>query len=229
MPYIEQGPLYDRFDQTANSYSVNTSLTLNRVDVYLCPSSRSNYWGFGYVGTLNYTVHYQGIMGPQGTNPATGAVYTGTNPAYTSSAYAYDGGRADQGILRTDACTPLGGITDGTSNTYVLGELSYENAGVHREWNRGLVNGPSCTNKNIEFPIMTMNWPAFTLNTPIGLPGYPTLPVHWNDVPFGSMHPGGPHFAYADGSVRMVSGLIDMKVYLASASRNGGEPIAADQ
>ncbi len=50
----------------------------------------------------------------------------------------------------------------------------------------------------------------------------------FNDVPFGSQHPGGCQFAMTDGSVRFVPETIEMRVYLAIASRDGGEAITSE-
>lgn len=40
---------------------------------------------------------------------------------------------------------------------------------------------------------------------------------------FWSWHPGGTHFAIADGSVRFLSYEIDYNAYLGMSTRNGGE------
>jgi prepilin-type processing-associated H-X9-DG protein len=51
------------------------------------------------------------------------------------------------------------------------------------------------------------------------------LIVPYNDVPFGSMHPGGMNACLGDGSVRFLRDSIDMAVYRALASRNEGETL----
>ncbi|MEX0792527.1 MAG: DUF1559 domain-containing protein, partial [Pirellulaceae bacterium] len=43
---------------------------------------------------------------------------------------------------------------------------------------------------------------------------------------FGSQHPGGANFAVCDGSVRFVPETVDMNIYFAMASRNGGEVVS---
>jgi prepilin-type N-terminal cleavage/methylation domain-containing protein/prepilin-type processing-associated H-X9-DG protein len=46
----------------------------------------------------------------------------------------------------------------------------------------------------------------------------------WNQVRgFKSLHPGGVHFVMCDGSVHFVNESIDMAIYRALATRNGGE------
>ncbi len=50
----------------------------------------------------------------------------------------------------------------------------------------------------------------------------------YNDVPFGSMHPGGMNSCFGDGSVRFIRQAISMATYRSLASRKGGEPVTLD-
>ena len=45
----------------------------------------------------------------------------------------------------------------------------------------------------------------------------------YNDLLFGSRHPGGALFVFADGGVRLVSETIDFTIYLDLATIDGGE------
>jgi hypothetical protein len=60
----------------------------------------------------------------------------------------------------------------------------------------------------------------------------PTVPastprlIHVNDLPFGSFHSGGANFCNGDGSVRFLPDDIDITVFLALGSRNGGETVS---
>jgi prepilin-type processing-associated H-X9-DG protein len=52
---------------------------------------------------------------------------------------------------------------------------------------------------------------------------------NFNDVSFGSQHGGGgANFVLADGSVRFVRQAIDINMYRAAASRDGGEALGLD-
>jgi hypothetical protein len=50
----------------------------------------------------------------------------------------------------------------------------------------------------------------------------------YNDISFGSQHPGGAQFVLGDGSVRFVRDTVDLTLYKATASRNAGEAQIAD-
>lgn len=101
-------------------------------------------------------------------------------------------------------------VTDGTSNTYMLGEVSWDTGDYRRAWIRGKYANSTGTlyfySKNLREPINS---------------GYKD---DWNNLAFGSQHPGGSHFSMVDGSVRFVPETIDHAIYLATGSRDGGEP-----
>ena len=109
----------------------------------------------------------------------------------------------DPGVRITD-------VTDGTSNTLAIGEMSWVAAtGTrYRSWVRGCDTTPVCAGaRNV---VNAIN------NTQITL---------YMDMSFGSMHPNGANFAMADGSVRFIDQTIALPTYYAIASYNGGEPL----
>jgi hypothetical protein len=46
---------------------------------------------------------------------------------------------------------------------------------------------------------------------------------HWHDAAFGRQHSSGAMFGCVDGSTQVLRDLIDLNVYRAFASSNGGE------
>lgn len=48
-------------------------------------------------------------------------------------------------------------------------------------------------------------------------------PSGFNNMTFGSNHPGGAQFAIADGSVRFLQETMDFQLYKSLCSRNGRE------
>jgi prepilin-type N-terminal cleavage/methylation domain-containing protein/prepilin-type processing-associated H-X9-DG protein len=208
LPYMEQGPLYIRFDRTqAYDSAVNKPLALTKVPPYLCPSAFTDLTLLSdeYVGTAQpYTTHYYGVMGPKGKNPdgTTYRVEPGNH-----------GGFGKQGILYKDSRTTFSDIGDGTANTFLVGEISWQQVG-YRMWARGCQDTAWCA-------------PCKNIVNPMGTVGY-NGSDNFNDISFGSRHPGGANFVMGDGSVRFVRDTVDMVAYLAAASRDGSELTAID-
>lgn len=216
LPFFEQGPLHSTINFEDSSYSnANRKAGMTMLPGLLCPSSRQIMNDIGatadkYVdpttGTEEtYALHYCGIMGPKSPS--------GVLPTYAFSGTSGHGQFADQGPFGWDRAHGFRNIVDGTSNTFLLGELSWENAGsCYRNWVRGL-------NSSSASP------PAKNLLN--GINAVPYSGSNFNDISFGSEHPNGCQFALCDGSVRFVSQSIDILLLRASASRDGGEAASA--
>jgi hypothetical protein len=215
LPQIEQQGIADAMDYNASAITVPTKIqyAATRIGTYLCPSgvqiktlgaAFGEVWPAGSTEAV-YTAHYYGVLGPWGTNPSTGQAYRCVN---TAEAF---GGECQQGAMWQYASN-LRDILDGTSNTYLIGEISWKDMSYYRAWIRGKFGDNRGTlyllAKNLQHPINTR----------------PPTPMTWNSVAFGSQHPGGTQFVLADGSVRFVPDTIDFAVYLATGSKDGGEP-----
>jgi prepilin-type N-terminal cleavage/methylation domain-containing protein/prepilin-type processing-associated H-X9-DG protein len=209
LPYIEQEALYRSFNLN-QTYNAGTSTTGNMANrnlvpaVYLCPSQPIRI-GFGADAGWS-VVHYVGNMGPHGTNPDSGA-------AYDWHDNASQGGYALQGVLGAGAKVRLTDITDGTSNTILVGELSWGTPAApvpYRGWNRG------CGNDTSTYGCIGCRNVAYGINNPASINA-------GNDLALGSLHTGGANIALCDGSVRFLSENTDLGVLLSMASRNGGE------
>ena len=220
LPFIEQSNLYDRFSFNAgiwnggpNREGPNKMIhALNKIPSFNCPSVPKDLASNGSStlvdGRRTFTSDYHGVAGPKGTNPSGTAYTVVTTPAG-------QGGFATQGILGRDSKIRMGDISDGTSNTLAIGEVSVklsngtilESDGA--DWVRGMglggtANGmASC--RNVQNAI----------NTP-----YNGI---YNDISFGSQHTGGAQFVMGDGSVRFMTASIDLIIYKSTASRDGGE------
>ncbi|EAQ81317.1 DUF1559 domain-containing protein [Blastopirellula marina] len=211
LPFIEQGALYEQFNMKATGWSQNNSAGTNSVETYFCPSFDERAAQYADPGVL--TTHYYGVAGPKGTNAANGAAYRyDENPTDEPDFY---GGYALQGVLGLyEKMGQIGfrDITDGTSNTLMVGEISWKGVETHyRPWyrggNGGIVRSATGGFKNIDAGI----------NVPIG---------QWMSTSFGSNHPGGALFVSCDGSVSFYSETIDIATYKAAASRDGGEVLS---
>jgi len=215
LPYLEQGNLEKGFNVTKGyRQAPNISLALFAVPVYFCPSSSVTKGNVGSEqsgssplgGTYNfspdfaYTTHYYGVPGPKN-----GTLYPvdGITDA--------NGGVATGGILYRDSKVKLVQITDGTSNTLMVGEVAFEkNLPGYRMWIRGCSTSFTCGSfKNVTNPL---NCCPFTGST------------RFMDISFGSNHSGGANFCFGDGTVRFLSNNINFAIYQAAATRDAGEP-----
>ena len=233
MPFFEQSSVHEAikatggFTQAGGWAGINRGEgrrghAVNRIATFLCPSQgsdheRSGWNGDDHKGVRTFTIHYYGISGPIGFNTYAGTDYKVDDPNQVF------GGRARQGAFQYPSGTKINDLYDGTSNTFFLGEVAWiptvsgsDRTGTatsfYRNWTRGIYQDSrgvlTMTARNIRYP----------LNSQIALT--------WNSIALGSNHPGGANFALADGSVRMVSDTIDMPLYLAAASRDGGEGLS---
>lgn len=228
LPHIEQGPLYSKFSQATSSYYTvgkNDPNGLTKINAYICPSSVRLTMATTAPHAVNapdlvptntgaapYTTHYYALYGPKGTNPTTGA-------AYPLDSTGGEGGFSTCGMFDRDKTTTIDEdpgrkfteVTDGTSNTLMLGEMSWNNEVTgtrYRSWVRGCDVTPVCAGaKNITNAINTPSIAAF------------------NDMSMGSMHTGGANFCLGDGSIRFITDSIPLATYRALASCNGGEVI----
>jgi prepilin-type N-terminal cleavage/methylation domain-containing protein/prepilin-type processing-associated H-X9-DG protein len=141
-------------------------------------------------------------------------------------------------------------VTDGTSNTLLAGERWYSlrawtiggywTQGVGTGFNKtpptgplGGQNGFGYKNVDRRYPInasldsvgyyylhLTQKEQRPILNPPSN-----KLTMATNDLLFGSFHSSGANFVYADGSVHFLGDDLDVNIYEALASKNGGETI----
>ena len=209
LPYREQDNLYQQFNQT-QTYTSTTNLPLVRDPngkqaMLLCPSGTEER---ADDTNANYTSHYYGIMGPTGNNPT-----TGTN--YRENTAGGHGGWALQGLFAWNEARRFANFTDGTSNTFAFGEISWSdrngNPTRYRAWTRGgAVNNFMAPAKNIALAINSDDTSTF------------------NDMNMGSNHTGGAMFGMTDGSVKFVRDSIDFDTYRASASMDGGESVTLE-
>jgi hypothetical protein len=101
----------------------------------------------------------------------------------------------------------------------MIGEISWK-CGPQRIWAVG--SASETVPENFVYTAKNVMWP---LNTAYRAePGQPTSPYQNNDLSFGSLHPGGTHFAMSDASVQFVRQEIDLKgVLRPMASRQSAE------
>ena len=186
------------------------------ISVFLCPSDRplgagqrqysSDVSGFP-VGNTNY----KGVSGANwgddtygiGPNIDTDWRNAGTNGSFNG----LDLG--DGMMYRTDSARGLRltSVTDGTSNTFMIGEDVPAN-NVWCSWPYANNAYGTC---------------AIPPNVELRYQGPQYKPGDWQNLwSFRSRHAGGLHFATADGAVRFIADTIDLPTYRALATIQGG-------
>lgn len=134
------------------------------------------------------------------------------------------------GITYYGSQVRLAQITDGTTNTYAVGERyinpdNYQDGNAFdNDWSM-FAGGQNDT--------LRSTWVGLGYSTNGGDPGLHRAPLQ--DRPgseqaerFGSAHPGGMHMVFADGSVRTINYEIDPEVHRFLGNREDGQPISSD-
>jgi prepilin-type N-terminal cleavage/methylation domain-containing protein/prepilin-type processing-associated H-X9-DG protein len=241
LPFLEMDSLYRQMDQTTPGMDINITnrnynFGLTRVNAYLCPSALLEREGTGPTDNVNaggvdlippnpsgeapYTTHYYGINGPRGTNPVTGAAYP-VGPRTHESVPTARSGMFQRKIIPIS----LAAIPDGTSNTLMVGELSWSSDAFgsrFRTWLRGGDVDKAAPTDGGAFSVSCRN-----TTKPINSALTSNQLVPYNDLPMGSLHTGGANFTFGDGAVRFIRETIDIATYKSLASRDQGE-VASD-
>jgi len=228
LPFIEQIALRETIQQMPNVEQWSTV----PVPTFFCPSNSRRQVDFGSAD--RFVSHYYGVAGALGHN------YT-TDPRQALFVVGpmFLGPFANTGTVIIGGRVSFSSITDGTTNTFLAGEISWSGYGAHYNWVRGTA-------------IDTASRPVTALSSAKGIPdGFPInagkreAVLHgiildssgqpYNNIPirgqmaghgvggFGSNHAGGANFVHADGSVHFYSEATDTRVLMNMATRSGGE------
>jgi prepilin-type N-terminal cleavage/methylation domain-containing protein/prepilin-type processing-associated H-X9-DG protein len=218
LPYLEQENLYHR-GNIPNSTLAGSGVTNQVVKTFLCPSDP------GPATYFNYSFHMAGMtvgrtnyMGVAGANWCWGS-YPNAGTVPSDNAWpTCEANRNGDGLfwaMQYETPLRLLSITDGTSNTFMIGEEVYRptvaSTGANLmcfAWAHGGVTYRTCAIPPNLFKAGSAPYDA----------------SDWvNSDGFKSLHPGGLHFALADGSVRFIAESIPLSLYRALATRAGHE------
>lgn len=208
LPYLEQAPLYGKFDSKfAIEDPVNADFLKEILPSWQCPSDpKPNMWqilhedGSGTVLADLPTANYIASFGTEELDGCEGAA--GTAPVSSSGQCIGDG------MFYHNSKVAIRNITDGTTNTLMLGERRTDvTLGWFSTW-PGMVSEGDAAFQRIQGSA------DHVPNAPNG---------HFDD--FSSHHTGGAQFCLGDGSVRFVSENVDHGVYQSLATIQGGEVV----
>lgn len=200
MPYYEQGNLYKELDFGSYCFGAlerNSTIQQGGVilEIFQCPSdpNSNKVWrqqtGFG----RHMPTNYLGVIGtrshPSASNPP---------PDYHN------------GMLFVRSSVRIRDVTDGTSNTMIVGERGIPD---------DLLYGWVLCAAGVD-PSGSGNWDNL-LYTRYGIGPGDGARSHVRH--FWSSHTGGSQFVLTDGSVRFLSNNIDFRLFQNMSTRGGGE------
>jgi prepilin-type processing-associated H-X9-DG protein/prepilin-type N-terminal cleavage/methylation domain-containing protein len=229
LPYFEQDNLYHQWDYYDNRNNFANALQAHIIKLLLCPSDPLPkrvvqvpppgvvpQWAWGFYGMSSY-----------GGNAGRQSFLPGSAPPWP--------GMTQDGIFYVDSCVRLiADITDGSSNTFLFGERYHRDPEYDRQellmagggpiegtgkW--AVSGGPAGAVGTVNVLLSTQA----PINYHVPLGGDPST-LNDRACAFGSGHPGGANFAFADGSVRFVSDSISWTMLQALSTRAGGEVVS---
>ena len=236
LPFIEQLPLYQRYDQ--NSFNEDPGLNNGNafvreqiVQTYCCPSDKNctklEAPESGPGSGVNYRHgSYRGVAGSRWDEqtrtrsgnmswniPGQNGVAFQTSAKLAGIYHKVRPGHSSQ----IANCEKMRSITDGTSNTLAFGEQYAD-----RTTRRGTFWAYSYTTYNASeaYP-NSANLLEYNACTAA------QTPALWDECINGwsSLHPGGANFAAADGSVHFISTTIDIYLFCNLCTMGGGETV----
>ncbi len=250
LPQIEQSPLYNAINFSYNIYySINDTAHVVAISSLLCPSDGAV--SRRYIKPQSYKDY------PAGKFTTTFSSYAGCAGTWFHRASALNMANVrtqsaqDNGCFFVNSSVTLAHMTDGTSNTILIGERAHGKLDVaaQDEWHWWFDSYYSDT----------LFWTLYPIN-PFRKLQTPTATISATNAYIAaasSMHPGGANFAFSDGSVKFLKDSIDtwpfrqtdglplgvtgststpyvldagtrFGVYQALSTRNGGEVVSAD-
>jgi prepilin-type processing-associated H-X9-DG protein len=127
-----------------------------------------------------------------------------------------------EGIFFGNSRINMKDVTDGTSNTFMVGECYWETFTQDgNQMDFWYIGSPQID----PWPGSATEYSEFVASTGVPMNARKTasLSGYVKELSFTSYHPAGVMFCYADGSVRFVTYSMDAVSYKALGSRNGGE------
>jgi len=225
LPYFEQKPVYDAINFSVGAGGpINSTAYLTQISALMCPSDPSPAQstipradtGVGPKSDSGPKLDYLGCFGDNYNDDSTFL-------PFTSLPYTRDNGFGEKGTFtgimsRSGGTTSIRDITDGTSNTFAVGETLYESC----DWFTWA--NPNGTTAGTQMPI---NYKRITDHKQDA--SSLTDSYNWR-VGFGfrSQHAGIVQFLFADAHVGGIKETINRNTYRWLSTRAGGEILSSD-
>lgn len=218
LPALDQQNVYDQFDfngQVDAAFAGNFSNSATRIAAYLCPSDPQQ-------GEL---VFYT-MRGSNGPTPDEDVRQTNMAGVADSidwtcdSLYPKQLGRVDGMMGERHGCS-IAEVRDGTSNTFMIAEVTGGGPGSHRAhyW---VTSDVVDTADGINGPNTIPGGGVFPPDDSSGIRGY-------RGTGPSSFHPGGCYFLFADGSVHFLSENLSSDVIKSLTTRASGDIVAGSE
>ncbi|RLS52497.1 MAG: DUF1559 domain-containing protein [Planctomycetota bacterium] len=209
LPQLDQSPLYNRFNLNVPIHDpANTQLITTSIPAYLCPSDAGTApkWSIeeeGSPGTILAELATANYVAAFGTDELDGCENApGTAPVLAN------GQCRGNGVSYHNSRTGIRDLTDGTTSTLMVGERKTRaDLGWWSTWVGMVPEGEEAFQRVMGSIDHTPNHPS----------------AHLDD--FSSYHVGGTQFLMADGHVRFISENIDVGLYQALGTIQGGEVV----
>jgi prepilin-type N-terminal cleavage/methylation domain-containing protein/prepilin-type processing-associated H-X9-DG protein len=222
LPYFEQRNLFAKWDYIDNRNNVaggKSSTQAQVIQILVCPSdplpelvvhltaAAAPPWAWGHYGMSSYG----GNAGLRSFHPSR---------------------LSRDGVFYVDSSIRLADVTDGPSNTFLFGERHYfdPNFDLRKSLHFPTI-GPLAGWGKWGFVALGTSQVTLSAPAPINFrvpPDGDRLAVENRLCAYGSGHPGGANFAFADGSARFLRDTLPLATLQALSTRAGGEAACAD-
>jgi prepilin-type N-terminal cleavage/methylation domain-containing protein/prepilin-type processing-associated H-X9-DG protein len=233
LKYCEQDNLYKKWDfndQRNNVAGGRNATQAQVIQILICPSdplpervweltadtAGSPPWSRGFYGLSSY-----------GGNAGRRSVHSGGPPAFARI--------SRDGLFFLDSTVCLKDVIDGTSNTFLFGERLHHDPEFDRRrpmvWLEASPVGGwgrwgYFANAGAMFQVTLHTAAPINYRVP---PGGDFSTLENRGCAFGSGHPGGANFAFADGSVRFLIDRTPLLTLQALSTRAGGEVVVSGE
>jgi prepilin-type N-terminal cleavage/methylation domain-containing protein/prepilin-type processing-associated H-X9-DG protein len=238
LPYMEGQNLLNLVDQTRHWRDQSVATKNTPLPFLKCPSQEPmQFTDVAVSGVFTDSLlrcHYMANMGAKSSQcPNAKVTLPYPEGTYTMENCTQDpdteGGMAINGLLYFESKVSFKDVTDGTSNTFMYGELSWD-AGLDMTW--------LCGNDIVDGENPLTAWEPWIYNAknmaqPINSAPYITTwdnrpsPFALHDVSYGSRHPGGCHMLMADASAHFIQEATDLKGVLKPMASRASEEVFA--